>query len=261
VIVAAFLFRTARSWRRMSHLLLSIVMITIPFAGTALAGPPFQTDDPEPVDFHHFEAYVFSTLDRTPGASQEQLPAFEFNMGAAPNLQLHAVLPMTLASPASGPNEYGVGDTELGVKYRFLQERNGRPQVGIFPLLEAPTGDAGRGLGNGRAWARLPLWIQKSIGPWTTYGGGGYNLNTAPGMRSAPFAGWLLQRDINKRWTLGGETYYQGASTKGGRSSNFLDGGGYYHLSEQFQILFMLGHTIAGERHLIGYLGLYRTWK
>jgi hypothetical protein len=230
-------------------------------AGAAIAGPPFQTDDPEPVDFHHYEAYIFSTFDRASGDSQAQIPAFEFNVGTAPNVQLHAILPMALSAPASGPDQYGVGDMELGVKYRFLQERNGHPQVGVFPLLEVPTGDARRGLGNGQAWARLPLWIQKSMGHWTTYGGGGYTLNTAPGMRSAPFAGWLLQRDLNQHWTLGGEAYGQGASTVGGQSSTFLDGGGYYNVSKEFQVLFMLGHTVAGERHLISYLGLYWTWK
>ena len=31
------------------------------FAATLHAGPPFQTDDPEPVDFRHYEFYTFAT--------------------------------------------------------------------------------------------------------------------------------------------------------------------------------------------------------
>jgi len=27
----------------------------------AIAGPPYRTDDPEPVDFQHWEFYTFST--------------------------------------------------------------------------------------------------------------------------------------------------------------------------------------------------------
>jgi hypothetical protein len=55
---------------------------------TVFAGPLFRTDDPDPVPWHHCEAYLFSTLDRSFGVSSWALPAFEFNIGAAPNLQI-----------------------------------------------------------------------------------------------------------------------------------------------------------------------------
>ena len=57
-----------------------------------LAGPPFQTDDPEPVDFGHYEFYVFSNVASLPARPIPSGPAFEFNWGALPNTQLHAVL-------------------------------------------------------------------------------------------------------------------------------------------------------------------------
>jgi hypothetical protein len=42
----------------------------------------------------------------------------------------------------------------------------------MFPLLELPTGNEHRGLGAGHVSAFLPIWVQKSFGEWTTYGGG-----------------------------------------------------------------------------------------
>ena len=39
--------------------------ITATFPVTTLAGPPFLTDDPEPVPFKHWEFYLFSTVDAT----------------------------------------------------------------------------------------------------------------------------------------------------------------------------------------------------
>ncbi len=146
------------------------------------------------------------------------------------------------------------------MKYRFLEESGDRPQVGVFPLLEVPTGDADRGLGNGRLWARLPVWVQKSWGPWTTYGGGGYAINSAPGARDYGFAGWLLQRDLSKWLTLGGEVFAQGADAVGGRGSTILDAGGILTLREGFSVLFSAGRTVGGERHRVAYLGLYWTW-
>lgn len=242
-------------WRFFSRAFLRCIVLLLPTA--LIAGPPFLTDDPEPVPWHHYEAYLFGTMDRGDGTTSGFFPAFEFNIGAAPNLQLHAIVPAAYATP--GP-EYGIGDIELGAKYRFLGENHIRPQIGVFPMLEVPSGDSRRGLGNGQVWARLPVWIQKSYGPWTTYGGVGYQVNQAPGMRDSLFAGWLVQRQIMKKLTLGSELYHQEAQSIGARQTTFADAGGYFNFRENLSLLFMLGHTVSGERHTTGYLGLYYTW-
>lgn len=235
-----------------------VILIVVSFVSAyAHAGPPFQTDDPEPVGFRHYEAYLFGTFDPAGGATFSQVPAVEFNWGAAPNLQVHLIVPGTYWSPNGA---YGIGDAELGIKYRFVQETSNRPQVGVFPLVELPTGNSRLGLGNGQVWARVPLWVQKSDGPWTTYGGVGYQINHALGMKDSLFAGWLMQRQITKRLTLGAETYHQEAQTVVGRQSTFADAGGYYNVHQNLSLLFMMGHTVTGERHTVGYLGLYYTW-
>ena len=231
---------------------------------SARAGPPFQTDDPEPVDFRHWEAYFFSDYDNTAIGTMTQGPALEFNWGAVPDVQLHLVVPAAAFVPAAGAAAFGMGDTEMGVKYRFLHETKHRPEFGIFPFVEVPTGSAKAGLGNGRTWYRLPLWAQKSEGAWTTYGGGGEVVNAAPGMRNYPFGGWLLQRDLGKRWTLGGEVFAhgaEGAAALSTRSSLLMDFGGYYYIRKPgFQVLFLAGHSVAGQPETVAYLGLYWTW-
>jgi len=55
---------------------------------TALAGPPFQTDDPEPIDYRHYEFYTFAASDGTPVETDTVGPAVEFNWGALPNVHL-----------------------------------------------------------------------------------------------------------------------------------------------------------------------------
>jgi hypothetical protein len=155
----------------------AITAFTLIAPATALAGPPFQTDDPEPVDLGHYEFYVFAASDGTPLETDPVGPAFEFNWGALPNTQLHAVLNLGAVIPSvnsagapqgSGPSAYGLLDTELGVKYRFISQTDTVPEVGVFPMIELPTGNASRGLGVGKTWYKLPLWIQKDFGPWTT---------------------------------------------------------------------------------------------
>jgi len=140
-----------------SVLLLMGIISTFPV--TTCAGPPFLTDDPEPVPFKHWEFYLFSTVDAGRKSTNGTGPAFEFNVGALPNLQVHLILPLGFTIPKGEPSAYGLGDMEFGLKYRFIQETDYRPMVGVFPQLEIPTGDANRGLGNGRAWGKFPLWL------------------------------------------------------------------------------------------------------
>ena len=239
------------------------VALALPFVlagvSTASAGPPFLTDDPEPVDYQHFEFYTFSTRDKADGGTATAGPAFEYNLGALPNVQVHLVVPYAWSAPAGMPTMSGIGDTEVGVKFRFVQQTKGMPEVGVFPMAELATGNANNGLGNGRTWYRIPLWIQKNMGPWTTYGGGGIALNNAPGMKNYGFAGGLIQRDLGERWTLGGEIFTSGAQTVGGAQSTFYNVGGYFKPSDRFNVLLSVGHTVSGASHAIAYFGLYWT--
>jgi hypothetical protein len=228
------------------------------------AGPPFLTDDPEPVPYRHYEAYLYTARDGTRAGSAYAGPGSEANWGAVPDVQLHIAFGTTVISPAGDVRAYGIGDLELGVKYRVIHETKWRPEFSLYPMIELPTGSAAAGLGNGRSWYRLPVWAQKSIGPWTTYGGGGEVLNSAPGLRNYTFAGWLVQREVGKKLTLGMEAYRHGAEgmeALSTRASTLIDAGGYYHFRKPgFQLLFMVGHSVAGQPEAVGYLGLYWTW-
>ena len=226
----------------------------------ALAGPPFLTDDPEPVEYKHSEFYVFSTHDKSKDGSQTAIPAFEYNFGVIQNTQLHIVVPFSRSAPSDASSEYGLGDTEVGVKYRFLRETDTRPQVGIFPMAELDTGDADKGLGNGKTWWRLPVWAQKSWGGWTTYGGGGVVINHAAGQKDCHFVGWLLQNDIDEKLTLGGEVFGQTKETDNGDATTLVNFGGYYKFTPDFNLLFSTGHSVSGESHTIAYVGLWWGW-
>jgi hypothetical protein len=237
-------------------------------------GPPFQTDDPEPILFRNYEFYTFANSDGTRVETDTEGPAVEFNWGALPNVHLHIIIPASAIFPSNnpsfapagvGPRAFGIGDIETGIKYRFVQETKHRPMVGTFVMFELPSGNAQRGLGVGKTWYKLPLWVQKSFGPWTTYGGGGETvIRGVPGYRDYPFAGWLVQRDLGKKWTLGTEVFYhgpQGLATAQTRPATLFDIGGYYKFRDPgFQLLFCYGHTAVGQKETYAYLGLYWTW-
>jgi hypothetical protein len=226
----------------------------------ALAGPPFITDDPEPLDHRHWEVYIASQNHHDRDGSSGTAPHFEVNYGALPEVQLHLIVPLTYNHPDRGLFNYGYGDTEIGIKYRFVKETDSRPQVGTFPLIEIPTGARNRGLGNGRIQSFFPLWFQKSWGPWTTYGGGGYWYNAGKGNRHWVFSGWLLQRDLSEKLTLGTEFFHSTADTVGGENSTGFNFGGTINFSENYHVLFSLGRGIQSVNLFNSYVAFLWTF-
>jgi hypothetical protein len=240
---------------------------------SAKAGPPFQNDDPEPVDFRHYEFYVFGNADGTGVEMDTVGPAIEFNWGIFPNTQFHIVIPAASIMPSNnvnyipggvGPSAFGVGDIEIGVKYRYVKETKYRPMIGTFTMIEVPSGNYNLGLGVGEAWYKLPVWVQKSWGPWTAYGGVGEEIVPQTDYKNFTYGGLLVQRDIGKKWTLGTEVFSHGAeglATPQIRGSTLVDLGGYYYIHNPgFQVLFCYGHAVAGFPETYAYLGLYWTW-
>jgi hypothetical protein len=250
-----------------------ILMLIAASRLSAQAGPPFQTDDPTPVDLGHYEAYIFATVDGTPAELDTTGPAFEFNWGAIPNVQLHAILPFGAALPSNNPaylpggtgsSAFGLTDMELGVKYGFIKQTKHRPQIGSFTMFEIPTGDSTRGLGVGRAWYKLPIWVEKEFGPWSLCGGLGYAVVPQTQYRNFLYGGYLVKREIGKKLESSAEVFSharEGFAAAQTQSSTMIDAGGYYHFkSPGLQLLFAYGHSVAGQTENYGYLGLYKTW-
>lgn len=231
---------------RMPAAALNLLVISF---SPSLAGPPFVTDDPEPVDLGHWEVYGFGTGTDVKGDFGGTLAGTEVNYGAAPNLQLHLIVPLAFDQPSGGPTVAGPGDVELGAKYRFINpgDDDWYPQVGIFPLVELPAGNASRGLGAGKMREYLPVWLQKDWGDWTTYGGGGYWINPGPGNRNYWFVGWELQNQVTKQLMLGGEIFHQTANVVGGKSITGFNIGGVYDFTENYHLLFSSGRGLQNQ--------------
>ena len=224
----------------------------------AFAGPPFLTDDPEPVDYMHWEFYVSSVQQIESGSWNATLPHFEVNYGALPNVQVHVIAPLSFVH-TDRMRIYGYSDTEFGIKYRFVQETCSMPQIGTFPLVELPTGDQNDLLGHGTTQVYAPIWIQKTWGNFTTYGGAGYWFNPGSGNKNWLFTGYEGQYDFSEVLTLGGEFYYHTADAEGSTANEGFNVGGYINVTEHHHILFSFGSTLASEKITTGYIGYQYT--
>jgi hypothetical protein len=230
----------------------------------ALAGPPFVTDDPVPVENQGWEinTSLVGTLVRDGGASAA--PSVDINYGAQPWLQLH-LQPQVTAVWAAAGTEAGIGDTQVGAKIRLLDEdkQGWAPMVSVYPIFTAPTGNAARGLGAGLGNIFLPVWVDKTFGKWIVDGGAGYSINPGTQRRNSWFAGALLLYQLTDVLQLGGEVYQQTAAVRGTPNAPGFNLGGSYDFSQTCHILFSAGRGFShasGVNIFSYYLGLQLTF-
>jgi Putative MetA-pathway of phenol degradation len=230
----------------LSPKILALVFGIAGAAQVARAEPPFVTDDPEPTEYRHWEIFLGSEIAHDSVGWSGEAPHVEIDYGAMRNLELSVIAPLAFNTTSNGRSQFGYGDTELEVKYRFVQERACLPQVAGEPQVELPTGDAKRGLGDGHTQVFLPLWLQKSSGPWTTYGGGGYWINPGTENRHWWFAGCVVERQLSPRLTVGLEVFHETAKQENGTSDTKFNVGTIFNLSDNYHLLFSVGHTMEG---------------
>ena len=223
-----------------------LLVVTLFMPASSWAGPPFRTDDPEPVEYHHWEIYTFSQATYTKDDTAGVLAGLDMNYGILPEMHFHVTTPLLFDKSDGNDAQTGYGETEIGTKWRLIQEdENGwRPQVAVYPALELPTGDKEKGFSTGKERGFLPVWLQKSFGSWTTYGGAGYWINSGEDNKNYWFFGWVITRKITDKLSLGGEIFYQAADVIDGTSSAGFNLGAVYDITKNHHLLFSAGRGI-----------------
>jgi hypothetical protein len=230
------------------------------FSGSASAGPPYITDDPQPTDFRQFEIYLFATGSDARDGS-EASAGLDFNYGAAPDLQLTAVVPVTYENPVGSSSASGIGNIELAAKYRFLHQGRIGWDVAVFPRYFFKS--ASSRVGEQHGAFLLPIWVQKDWQAWSTFGGGGCVFQNGAQLKDFCLAGWAATHTFASRLQLGVELVYQTADTPGGRSSTALGAGLRYDISEHYHFLASAGPTLrnaAETSHYSWYASLLLTF-
>ena len=224
------------------------------------AGPPYITDDPEPEELHKWEINLATQDFRQGGSWSGNALHADIAYGLLPDLELNLLAPFSYEAPRHETGHLGYGDTQLGFKYRLLAEKGPLPEVGFAPFVVLPTGDHDLGIGNGKAQLFLPLWLQKTFGSWTSYGGGGYFFNPGDAEnRDYWFVGLVIQRKMSESFNLGMEIFRKTADTRDGSAQTVLNIGATLDLSEHYHLLASAGHSVEGPSQFFGYLAFQIT--
>ncbi len=242
------------------RILLSLVMVAA-LTAAAAAGPPFVTDDPEPTDYGHFENYFYSTATEMDGKSAGTAFGVEVNYGALPDVQISGAIPFDYEPGPEAGTHYDLGAAEFGVKYRFIEEDEDgwRPQVSFYPSIDLPMHKT---IDDSNTREYFPVWAQKSVGDWTTFGGGGYWNNPGQGNRDYWFAGWALLRRVLPDLQIGAEIFHQTSSLIGVKGSTGYNVGELFDINDNLHIVGSAGSgltNVTGTNQFSYYLALEWT--
>jgi hypothetical protein len=215
-----------------------LAAICVLLATPALAGPPYLTDDPEPTDFRHFEIYAYGAGTVVPGGAASET-GIDFNYGGAPGLQLTATLPLVIDESGNS----GIGNIELGAKYRFLTQADFGLDVAFFPHLVLSSASAA--VGDHHMSLYLPIWAQKDFGGgWSVFGGGGCAFNHSRLSNDFCDGGVVVTREVVNGLTLGLEVFHSGAEEPGGKAETALGGGLTWDIDDTHHLLAYWGPNI-----------------
>jgi hypothetical protein len=210
---------------------------------SAGAGPPFLTDDPEPVELRHVEINVIDQQTRAADGRSGSISG-EVNVGCEAETQCHVAVPVGFVQASGGPWRAGLGDVELGVKYRFLDRPDDGWSAAVYPTFVLPTGDAGRGLGSTGVQLLLPLWVQRASGQWSWDAGVALLIDRASGARNSWFTGLLARRAFGDRLSVGAELFSRTSTAAGGPSTAGFNVGAIVNVSPHQNLLISAGRGL-----------------
>src|SRR5215467_13779513 len=235
---------------------------------------PFYTDDPEVTarGTLHFEFFnEFDGLHSSEFPNLRQNTAnFKLNYGLPHNLEVDLDAPyLSIYRASQTPGAAGIGDTNLGMKWKFRSASPGShvPALATSLYIEFPTGNERRQLGSGVTDYWLNFIAQE---PFTEKTKLNVNLgflfagNTSTGVvgiqttRGQVYtSGVSLLHDFRPRLTLGGELFGAIANTPGlARTQLQFLGGGQYAIREGFSLTFgLIGGKYTASPRIGGQLG------
>src|SRR5205807_9440494 len=226
-----------------------LCIAVIPRCARAQAGPPLLTDDPETPDKGHWEINLVLTLRQTRDGRLFGAPLVDANYGLAERVQIKAEVPWLVRQDRNGGRtQSGIGSTNIGIKWRFIDKERHGFSMSIYPQLEFRLSAASvrKGLIESGAELRLPVEISRKYGKFAIDGEVGYQIVQRG--KDEWIYGLAIERKVNKRLELVGEVH--GESTRDLNDNKIVfNVGGRCELSKRYTILFSSGR---GLRHASG---------
>lgn len=184
----------------------AILMTLFFFSSPAWAIRPLGTDDAGTVEKGKLQIETALDLTRQDNHDRTIAPAISFGYGLLENLDVGVGTAYLFHRPKHGENEVGLADTELKLKYRFLEEKMGSPAFALSAAMKFPTASEKKGLGSGKADLTFNTIFTKNLSKrWVVHLNLGYTFVGEPGADNEFNYSAAAQFVLSDRWCLVGE--------------------------------------------------------
>jgi hypothetical protein len=240
-----------------------IVVWLLPLTLLAQGGPPILTDDPGTPGPNNWEINIAGTWERRGADWEWEAPLLDLNYGVGEHIQLKYELAYLISDRAGEGIKGGLGNSLIGVKWRFFDQDKQGVSLSTYPQLEFdnPTSSQRRHLVSGDTAFLLPVEIQRSFGSF------GLNLEAAYNIVESDKDEWLYGLaggyDATDRLELLVELH--GIAERDFAEDELVFQLGLrQHMAEHFTLLAALGRGLrwaeGQEIKTLGYLGLQLTF-
>jgi hypothetical protein len=222
-------------------------------------GPPMITDDPGTPGDGHWEINVAGLTDHIPGANTIQAPLIDLNYGVGARIQLKYEVPWIIENE-DGDSRSGLGNSLLGVKWRFYDAGPAGWQISTYPQVEFTYSSSSprRGLADAGTRYLIPVEFQRSYEDFDINFEVGRWLRPV-GTQDSWIAGFVIGHELVKGFEVIAELHDEN-DVHSADHELIVNFGARWDLSDRYTVLLSAGrdltHTLGPRNTLLTYLGL-----
>ena len=242
-----------------SRILSLVLLILASVSAFGQGGPPYYTNDPGtpgPLNWEINLGYMpFFYSDQ----SVSHTPDVDINFGVGERIQLTYENAWLRVQNPGSKTEFGLGQSNPGVKWRFYDAGESGLSVSVFPqfFLNNPNDAVRRGITPPSQSFLLPFEFSKKFGSVDVDYEIGYQaVHKGP---DGWITGVVLGHEFTKKFELDMEIYSQGTFHPA-QYQPTIDFGGRYKIHSPVILLFMAGRALeptrSNQTYFLGYFGL-----
>ena len=253
--------RASLRWAKLraQRLILAFFFLLAATFASAQGGPPYYTNDPGTPGPFNWEINLGYMPFLYDGQSVSHTPDVDINFGVGDRIQLTYENAWLRVQDPSTATKFGLGQSNLGVKWRFYDAGESGLSISTFPqlFLNNPDDAVHRGITPASQGFLLPLEFSRKFGPIGVNYEIGYQF-THKGPNTW-LTGLVLGHDFTSKFEMDAEFYSQGAF----HPSNYqptLGIGARYKIHKPVILLLMTGRSLepshSDQSYFVGYFGL-----
>ena len=241
----------------------SLILGALTLGTNAIGGPPLLTDDPGTPGPNHWEINFAGTSENTKDEWKFEVPLLDLNYGIGEHLQLKYEVPLVVLDAKNEAACAGIGNSLIGVKWRFLDQDKAWLDVSTYPQFEFNHGNSSVNLSLAEPGSSLllPFELSHKFQRLTVYGEVGFSFNQR---RSDEWLyGIAAEYEISEKFSIMGE-FHGGGDYRLHDDQLVSNIGLHWQFSKNLSLLTSVGRAVRstqpGEPRFLSYVALQCTF-